>query len=169
MASDRAPDWFDQPDPTGTTSTGEVGLRFSCTSCGNCCSGAPGSVAFTDDEARAMAGTLGLDLGEFMAQYTHVIPEGRSLREVRTPPGHGPAGRREGYDCILLDRETVPGKAICSVYESRPEQCRTWPFWKSVIRSPKTWRAATRDCPGMDTGPLHTPDFIRLTRDRVDI
>ncbi|MEM7629555.1 MAG: YkgJ family cysteine cluster protein [Planctomycetota bacterium] len=159
-------DWFDRPDPS--SESGERGLRFSCTSCGNCCSGAPGYVAFTDAEGRAMTQRLGIDIAEFTARYTHLTPEGRSLREVRTPDGvQGRGG--SSYDCVFLDRQTVPGKAICSVYEARPEQCRTWPFWKSVIRSERAWKAASRGCPGIDTGPLHSPDFIRMTRERVDI
>ena len=36
------------------------GLRFECTQCGNCCSGGPGAVWFTSEEAGGMARALGL-------------------------------------------------------------------------------------------------------------
>jgi hypothetical protein len=151
--TDRRP-WYDAPDPTGRTRTGEWGLRFECTMCGNCCTGPPGYVLFTDSEADAMATDLGITRAEFDAEYTHDSPEGRSLTERRTP---------HGYDCVFLDRETTPGKALCRVYRSRPGQCRTWPFWKENLRSPRHWRAAARTCPGIDQGPLHPPEKITLT------
>ena len=46
------------------------GLRFACTQCGNCCSGPPGAVWFTPDEADDMAAALGIDTGTFLATYT---------------------------------------------------------------------------------------------------
>src|SRR5690606_17308169 len=115
----------DRPDPTGRTETGERGLRFRCTSCGNCCSGAPGYVGFTDAEAEAIARRLGISVERFLAEYVHRTPRGRSIRDVPS----------KGYDCVFLDRTSVPGKALCSIYEVRPEQCRTWPFWGSVVKS----------------------------------
>ena len=36
------------------------GLRFSCTQCGKCCTGAPGKVHVTGSEAAALAAHLGL-------------------------------------------------------------------------------------------------------------
>ena len=145
--------WYHRPDPTGQTSTGEVGLRFECTQCGNCCTGAPGYVLFTDDEAKAMAEQLGVDRPTFEREYTHRTLRGRSLREVETEHGH---------DCVLLDRQTQPGKALCRVYRARPAQCRTWPFWNDNIRSRRSWERASRTCPGMNTGQLHEPRFIEL-------
>ncbi len=147
-------DWFDKPDPTGTTDTGEVGLRFECTQCGNCCTGAPGFVLFTADEAKAMAADLGVTVTRFFERYTHETPNGRSLNERTT---------EFGQDCVFLDRETRPGKALCRVYRNRPRQCRTWPFWPENLRSPEAWKRATRGCPGMNRGPLYEPEVIRVT------
>jgi len=148
------PDWFDRPDPTGDTSTGERGLRFACTMCGACCSGPSGYVGFTPAEARAIARRLGLAEDEFLRRYTTDTPAGPSFIERRS---------EHGLDCVFLDRETIPGRAICSVYEDRPSQCRTWPFWVGNLRSPNHWRSAGRTCPGINTGRLHAPETIRLT------
>lgn len=139
---------------------GRPGLRFKCTSCGNCCSGPSGFVLFTEAEGAKLAKRLGLSERAFYETYTKATVKGVSLAE--RPTDHG-------YDCVFLDRESVPGKAICSVYEDRPEQCRTWPFWKSNLESPDAWRRAKQICPGLDSGTLIPPDQIRIFRDRVDI
>jgi len=34
-------------------------------------------------------------------------------------------------------------------------QCRSWPFWKSNLRTPESWRAAAGECPGISNGPLY--------------
>ena len=149
--------WYAKPDPTGKTKAGEQGLRFTCTQCGNCCTGAPGYVYFSDDESTAMAADLGISRSQFDARYTHSAPDGPSLTEHNT---------RFGYDCVFLDRETQPGKALCRVYRSRPAQCRTWPFWKENMRSPGHWRSASRTCPGINKGTLHCVETIRLTVER---
>lgn len=136
------------------------GLRFACTQCGNCCTGPPGAVWFTDDEARVMAAKLGVSESQFRNQYARK-PEwgdgGWSLNEVKT---------EHGYDCVFLDRTAIPGKAICSLYDARPTQCRTWPFWPENIRTRRHWDSVKRTtpCPGMDApaGTLVTIDKIRI-------
>lgn len=152
-------EWFDHPDPTGETSTGEIGLRFTCTQCGGCCTGPTGFVLFTDTESQAMARDVGVTHYEFMERYTRDTIVGRSLKETKT---------KFGYDCIFLDRDEQ-GKALCKIYKTRPTQCRTWPFWRSNLESAETWAEEAEDCPGMNQGELHTTQHIRLTRDRVDI
>lgn len=152
--------WFDETDPTGLTDTGEAGLRFTCTSCGACCTGPEGYVNFTGAEGKAIAKRLGLSHDEFMRTYTHDTSEGRSLTERKTA---------HGYDCVFLDRESIPGKAVCSIYEDRPSQCRTWPFWEVNLRSRRHWMSAARGCPGMNTGELHPPAKVRLTLGRDEI
>ncbi|MBL4699112.1 MAG: YkgJ family cysteine cluster protein [Phycisphaerales bacterium] len=153
-------EWFDKPDPTGTTDTGEAGLRFTCTQCGNCCTGPTGFVLFTDVEAQAMAKDLKISKKEFYANHTRETIVGRSLNEIEVD--------EYGYDCVFLTRDEQ-GKTGCSVYGARPEQCRTWPFWKSNLIGKRAWREESEGCPGMDQGELHSPAHIRLTRDRVEI
>ena len=122
------------------------GLRFACTRCGNCCGGASGSVRVSDAEIAALALRMELRDEEFRALYTRRLRGGDlSLRE------------RSDGTCILY----ASGRG-CSVYPDRPRQCRTWPFWRSVVHSPERWAEEAQDCPGMDRGPLHSVDEIAL-------
>ncbi|RLS97181.1 MAG: YkgJ family cysteine cluster protein [Planctomycetota bacterium] len=125
------------------------GLRFECTQCGNCCSGGPGAVWFTLAEEEAMAKELELTLEVFHARYTRRIGARYSLKELL---------RNGAHDCVFLDRDTQPGKAICSIYHARPTQCRTWPWWSEVMESPAAWEDTKQrtPCPGMNKGTLHS-------------
>lgn len=125
------------------------GLRFACTRCGGCCRGA-GTVRVGDAEIEALARRLDLAPDEFRAAYTRKIRGGEvSLRE------------RRNRDCIFHDRDRG-----CSVYEDRPRQCRTWPFWSAVVHSAERWQEEARSCPGMDQGPLHdAAEIDALARD----
>ncbi len=126
------------------------GLRFACTRCGNCCRGA-GTVRVSDEEIAALAARLGFADHEFRAAFTRTLRGGDlSLRETRE------------RDCVFYD----PG-AGCRVYEDRPRQCRTWPFWRSVVHSPERWAEEAERCPGIDHGPLHDADTVasRSARD----
>ena len=144
MSAEPAPEWYAD------------GLRFECTMCGNCCTGPPGAVWFDDEEGAAMAARIGVDRRVFYREYARREGDRWSLRETPT---------KFGLDCIFLDRTTVPGKAVCGVYETRPRQCRTWPFWPENLRSAATWREVKRvtPCPGMDRGRLVPVEEIRIT------
>jgi Fe-S-cluster containining protein len=114
------------------------GLRFECTQCGNCCSGAPGYVWVNQEEIDALAKQLDMSPEAFEKKYVRPVGVRRSL--VEFPNG----------DCVFLDRET----RRCTVYEARPRQCRTWPFWDSNLKSPATWRQTCQTCPGCGRGDL---------------
>eukprot|EP00913_Durusdinium_trenchii_P035311 g33041.t1 len=120
------------------------GLRFQCTQCGNCCTGAPGVVWVNDDEIEEIARVLDKPVGEIRLMHTRPYPGGTSLTEFANG------------DCTFLDPETRG----CKVYAARPRQCRTWPFWKSNLQSRKAWDEASRDCPGMDQGDLVQLELI---------
>lgn len=154
LQDETGPEWFCRPD----NDTGRRGLSFGCTLCGNCCSGDGGYVLFTDEEAGALARRLKISSAEFIAEYTHDTVAGRSLKERKTA---------EGYECVFLDREKMPGKAVCSVYEDRPMQCRTWPFWRSNLVGPWAWSNAGKTCPGLNKGRHYTVQEIRVLRDKV--
>jgi len=114
------------------------GLRFECTQCGDCCSGAEGYVWVNQAEIDAMAARTGMTAAAFEAAFVKKVGVRRSLTE------------RPGGDCILLDE----GTRKCSVYEERPRQCRTWPFWDSNLASPAAWAEAAEACPGCNRGAL---------------
>ncbi|MDH3211897.1 MAG: YkgJ family cysteine cluster protein [Myxococcales bacterium] len=125
----------------------EKGLRFRCTRCGNCCAGAPGTVRVTDDEIEALAKQLELPIREFRKVYTRSLRNGDvSLREKST------------NECIFYGAATG-----CSVYDRRPRQCRTWPFWRAVTDSEERWEEEAESCPGMNCGPLWSADRVKRT------
>lgn len=115
----------------------EGGLRFRCTQCGKCCTGAPGYVWVNDEEIAAIAAFLEIPLDQMTALHTRVEHHGRSLRE------------RANGDCIFYDRA-----AGCTIYSVRPGQCRTWPFWESNIQTPQAWQHTCEICPGSGQGDL---------------
>ena len=129
------------------------GLRFQCQRCGGCCSGAPGYVQMTADEAQVMARELGLELEEFRQRYirTELSPSWY-LKEVPS---------EYGLDCVMLIRDPEPPHLTsCRVHTCRPRQCQSWPFWPSNLSEQKAWAAQARQCPGFDQGPLFSAGQI---------
>jgi uncharacterized protein len=112
------------------------GLCFSCTGCGDCCSGEPGYVWVNRTEIKALAAAMNLEIAEFERRYLRTVGNRKSILE------------RPGGDCVLLDAET----RRCQVYEVRPRQCRTWPFWASNVESPAAWEETARRCRGCNQG-----------------
>ena len=115
----------------------EDGLRFTCTLCGDCCTGEPGHVWVDDDDLAAIAEHIGETVEQVEGLYTRMAQRGRTLRE------------KANGDCIFYDR-----KRGCTIYPVRPPQCRTWPFWQSNIASPEAWAQTRRVCPGSGKGEL---------------
>jgi Fe-S-cluster containining protein len=113
------------------------GLHFTCTQCGDCCTGAPGFVWLTDDELEAIAAHLGQPVAEVRDLYTRKAKGKRTLRE------------KSNGDCVFYDR-----KKGCTVYPVRPAQCRTWPFWESNLETPEDWKHTCETCPGSGQGEL---------------
>lgn len=142
------PEWYAQ------------GLRFTCTQCGNCCSGPEGYVWVNEAEQQSIADRLGISRTEFRMKYARREFGRWTLRENHTPAG---------YDCIFLARDEA-GRGTCSIYEDRPTQCRTWPFWPELLRTEGAWKRAAERCPGMAAGTGGVGNFypieeIRIQRD----
>jgi Fe-S-cluster containining protein len=126
------------------------GLPFSCTRCGACCTGAPGYVWVNAEEIAQLAQFRGLSTEAFGRQYVRQVGDRLSLIE------------RPGGDCIFWEKQVG-----CSVYEARPIQCRTWPFWPENIASPEAWEQVTTVCPGSGRGQLYSLEEIEASARRV--
>jgi uncharacterized protein len=124
------------------------GLRFTCSQCGDCCTGAPGHVWVNAGEIEALAATVGLDAEAFEDKYVRRVGMRKSLIEF--PNG----------DCVFFDGKSRK----CTVYGARPRQCRTWPFWNSNLKTPKDWAHTCSVCPGSGQGQLHDLEEIEAQR-----
>ena len=118
------------------------GLRFDCTRCQRCCRHQPGFVFLSQSDLDQLSVFLKLPAAEVRARYCREVNWGGatrvSLRE------------QANYDCVFW------GQGGCTVYPSRPLQCRSFPFWPSQLADREAWDTAARDCPGIGLGPLHS-------------
>lgn len=109
------------------------GLRFKCTGCGKCCTGTPGYVFLSESDLKRLAEHFQLTPQEFIQQYTRFEEDRLALIDQ---PGTG--------DCVFLK-----GKQ-CSVYNARPQQCQTFPWWLHNLRTPEDWQEAAQRCEGIN-------------------
>jgi Fe-S-cluster containining protein len=129
------------------------GLNFTCTQCGNCCTGAPGVVWVDESEIKAIADLTGKTTGEILLMHTRLYAGRRSLTEYANG------------DCTFFD----PEKRGCTIYEARPTQCRTWPFWNSNLKDKESWEALSPDCPGAGKGAFFSLEEIQKRSSQVDL
>lgn len=78
-----------------------------------------------------MCNALAMEREPFMQKYTRRAQGRVSLIE------------KPNYDCIFLNENG------CTLYDARPIQCRTYPFWKSALSSRDDFNEATCNCPGV--------------------
>ena len=132
----------------------EDGLQFSCSGCGNCCTGAEGYVWVNQEEIAQLAAVLNQSIDEFEDMYIRKIGVRKSLKELPI-----------SFDCVFFDSQTRK----CQVYDARPRQCRSWPFWDSNIRTREQWDRTCEVCPGSGTGKLYSLGEIEQQRSLVKI
>lgn len=90
-----------------------------CATCeGNCCIGESGYIWINKEEIIKLSEHLGISVEELGQKYLLKVGYKYSLKEKRIGENN--------YACIFFDLE----KKQCSVYEARPNQCRTFPFWE---------------------------------------
>ena len=111
------------------------GLKFKCTECGKCCTGQPGFVWTTDAEVEAMAKKLHMTVQAFKMRY--IRKKENRLALVEKKVGEGDKA------CIFLKEKR------CEIYEARPQQCRTFPWWKENLQSEESWKVAALGCEGI--------------------
>lgn len=120
------------------------GLRFECTGCGQCCTGAPGYIWVTKEEIAQIAEHLQLHIDEFSRLYVRRVKGQFSLLE-----------HPKTYDCVFLKNKK------CQIYSVRPTQCRTYPWWPKNLKSEKDWQEAAKYCEGIHlNAPIVNPELI---------
>ena len=136
-----------------------TGLRFSCTRCSSCCRKESGFVYLSENDLSRLANEFQMDYTAFIKTWCRWVPfdQGRERLSLR---------EKSNFDCIFW-------KDGCTVYQARPLQCRTFPFWDSVLCSPQAWETAGTGCPGIGSGDLHEggeiANFLRLMDEELVI
>ena len=104
----------------------------ACEECGGkCCKGESGYIWTNPLEMQKIANFLNISVDEFKKFYLIKVDYKFSIKEKQY---------EDGYACVFFN----DGK--CSIYEVRPNQCRTFPFWdffKTNISEVK------KECPGI--------------------
>jgi len=115
------------------------GFKFSfnplvCEECGGkCCVGESGYIWTNPLEIEKIANFLKMSQKEFKDNFLIKVGYKFSIKEKPF---------EDGYACIFFDTQNKN----CSIYDVRPHQCRTFPFWdffKNNINEVK------KECPGI--------------------
>ena len=119
------------------------GIRFECQGSGKCCRFRSGysHVYVSLPERRRLAALLGLLTSTFTRLYCIRSDDSYELKS-------------DGNACIFLRGN------MCSVYEARPGQCRSWPFWPENMNRNAWQKEVVSFCPGVGKGRVYKPDEI---------
>ena len=122
-------------------------LRFQCTACGACCRGDDNHHVFLSrEEAEKICHGLGVSWAWFRRRYLAVLEDGERV-----------LNSREDGRCVFLD-----GQGKCRIYDMRPAQCASYPFWPEVVMTAKGWRQEALRCEGIGLGPRVSARMIEL-------
>ena len=123
------------------------GINFECQSSGNCCVSRDsyGYVYLSMDDLKRFSKYFNITVKDFKLQYCQTTDGFIHLKEKKNLNGK----------CIFLKNKR------CTVYESRPSQCKTWPFWNENMHA-KVWNEDIAvNCPGIGKGKKIKSDTIK--------
>jgi len=88
-----------------------------CDECaGKCCTGESGNIFVNSTEIEKISEHLNLSNENFVKDYLRKVGYKYSIKEVK---------KEDSYECLFFDEINKN----CSIYEARPTQCKTFPFW----------------------------------------
>lgn len=106
-----------------------------CDSCnGNCCIGESGYIWISKIEIENLAKHLNISINDLGMKYLTKIGYKYSIKELRLD--------KENFACVFFDLN----KKQCSIYEARPSQCKTFPFWDYFKKNEKE---VYEECPAI--------------------
>jgi hypothetical protein len=122
------------------------GLKFSCSRCSSCCRFDSGYVWLTRKDLESLSEGLGMTCGDVVKAFCRIVDVG-PVRQVSLD-------EQKNYDCVFWK------DGGCQVYEHRPVQCRTFPFWSSHLDTRDDWDMLAAHCPGVNIGEVHSAEEI---------
>lgn len=118
-------------------------IKFECQpDCANCCKLSNGFVFLTDKEALEIAENLAISENEFLQHFTRIVDNQLCLVDG------------EDEHCVFLENHK------CNIYEVRPNQCRTYPFWLENFKSKSRLLSAKDECPGIGKGRIYAAEEV---------
>ncbi len=116
--------WFDK------------GLAFTCLAgCTECCLD-PGMVMLDSKDIARLAKGAGISVKEYRSKYVELYK------------GHAVLKLPDSGVCMYV-RDVG-----CVIYEYRPTQCRTFPFWPEHVLTEEGWEVARQRCSGAGVGEV---------------
>ena len=144
------PDFLEKKPKTGKTPFYTWGLYFSCIRCSACCRYESGYVFLSEADLSVLLAFFNKGRKDFIYSYCRWIPAAETNSNGREQLS---LKEKQNFDCIFWDQG-------CTVYNSRPLQCRAFPFWQWILKSEKNWKQMASECPGIGKGTLHTAESI---------
>jgi hypothetical protein len=118
--------------------------RFACTGCGKCCTGGGSYVVeVSRAEQRRIQRHLGISWAWFRRHYLFRFDE--ETESLKMPRGR----------CVFLGDDNR-----CRIYQVRPLQCRTYPWWPELMNR-RAWRLEARRCEGIGRGEAVPLSHVR--------
>jgi len=97
-------------------------FKFDATKCetceGNCCIGESGYIWITVDEIEKLSKYLNISVDKLFKEYLIKYGYRFSIKEKKL--------NQNNYACIFFDTTLKR----CTIYDVRPNQCKTFPFWE---------------------------------------
>ena len=107
----------------------------ACEECGGkCCTGESGYIWVTPIEMQKMANFLKISVDELKTIFLIKVGYKFSIKEKLID--------KNNYACWFFDEKTNR----CTIYEVRPHQCRTFPFWDFFKNNKEEVK---KECPGI--------------------
>ncbi len=149
----------------------QSGLYFTCTQCGKCCSKEQeGYIFIFQDDVDKISANLKISEEKLAEKYLSTTDyeftlwddELKDTQMTKVYPTLILNNERN-QDCIFLFEKS--GRKLCKIYQSRPSQCKLFPFWNLVITSEENFISTSHSCPGLnspdDSVGLYSPEKIK--------
>ncbi len=106
-----------------------------CSKCaGNCCIGESGYIWINASEIKKLSELLTISVDHLTQNYLNKINYKYSIKEKKIAENN--------FACVFFDLDLKQ----CSIYDARPSQCRTFPFWDYFKENEKE---VYIECPGI--------------------